>query len=33
MAQLQTEKYLAGTVNPLLEKYRDELGYSAEVKV
>ena len=33
MAERQCEKYLGGTVRPLLEKYGDELGAKAEILV
>ena len=33
MAERQCEKYLSGTVRPLLEKYKDELGAKAEISV
>jgi len=33
MATLQTEKYLANTVNPILDQNKDLLGYDAIVKV
>ena len=33
MAERQCEKYLGGTVRPLLEKYKDELGAKAEILV